>query len=91
MTFDKSAARMTVGQKKFLDTLRQLHAEGKSQFSAEYIAERLWPDGRNRNSNGQVFHLSAGVAGRMLKRCPAVWEVRPRVWETTPERLKSFN
>jgi len=70
-----------------LAALRSLHENGQTRIRAATLAEALWPGRRDHNSNGQVFHLSAGIAGRMLRKCQAVFEVEPRVWEIIPERL----
>ena len=45
------------------------------------VAEQLWPNTRSQNSHGQVFHLGAGIAGRMLRKCRAVVERSRRQWE----------
>lgn len=67
--------------------LRVMHRDGYRFVRAAVVAERLWPNGRTHNANGQVFNLAAPVAARMLRRCPAVTEVEPRRWEIIPERL----
>jgi hypothetical protein len=74
-------------QADLLDVLRQLHAQGVTRVRANTVAELLWPHGRSQNANGQVFPLGAGVAGRMLRACPAVREAAPRHWEIQPHRL----
>lgn len=74
-------------QDDLLDCLRKLHSTGVSRVRAGIIAERLWPAGRQDNANGQVFPLSAGVAGKMLRKCAAVREVGDRQWEILPHRL----
>lgn len=66
-----------------------LYQQGVTAISAARVAEHLWPDGRRNNANGQVFHLSAGVAGRMLRRSRLVWEFEPRHWEIVPEYIES--
>lgn len=76
------------------DVLRELeamHASGIRSFRANMLAERLWPDQRRQNTNGQVFPLASGAAGRMLRRCAAVIEVREREWEIIPDRLPNYN
>lgn len=70
-----------------LGVLRSHHERGNNSIRASTLADALWPDCRASNTNGQVFNLSSGVAGRMLRKCCAVWEVSPRVWEIIPERL----
>jgi hypothetical protein len=65
----------------------KMHREGVTTLRANTLAERLWPDGRHHNSNGQVFHLGAAVAARLLRQCPAVLEKRPRLWEILPHRV----
>ena len=70
-----------------MSALREIHASGVRTTTAAMVAERLWPTGRCHNANGQVFHLSAGIAGRMLRRCRAVYETQPRRWEIIPEYL----
>jgi hypothetical protein len=59
--------------------------------SAGQVADELWPDGRRSNSRGQVMHVGAGVAGRMLRRSRAVAEVAPKRWEIVPEYLEQPN
>lgn len=76
------------------DVLRELeamHASGIRSFRANTLAERLWPDQRRQNTNGQVFPLGSGVAGRMLRRCAAVIKVRECEWQIIPERLPNSN
>ena len=67
--------------------LRQLHARGVEEVAASTIAELLWPNGRHNNARGQVFHLGASVAARMLRQCPAVFEAESKRWILVPERL----
>lgn len=74
-------------QADLLSTLKKMHESGITTVSASQIAEMLWPGGRTHNSNGQVFPLSAGVAGRMLRACPAVMETGNRVWMILDHRL----
>ena len=74
-------------QDDLLRALRLLRAKGYKVVSAATVAEQLWPNGRTHNSNGQVFHLSAGIAGRMLRKCPAVVEGMPRQWVIVQERI----
>lgn len=74
-------------QTDVLRTLAAMHETGIKSFRANMLAERLWPNQRHSNANGQVFALGAGVAGRMLKRCEAVFEVRNREWVIIPHRL----
>lgn len=79
---------MSATQQDLLTALRKLHKTGIKHVSAGFVAELLWPDSRRQNANGQVFHLSAGAAGRMLRRCHAVREYRNRIWEILPHRLQ---
>ena len=74
-------------QDELLRALRALHARGQKVVSAAMVAEQLWPSGRTQNSNGQVFNLCAGIAGRMLRKSRAVHEKSPRQWEILEERL----
>jgi hypothetical protein len=74
-------------QDDLLRALRALHAKGYKVVSAATVAQQLWPSGRTHNSNGQVFHLSAGIAGRMLRKCRAVVETTPRQWTILEERV----
>lgn len=67
--------------------IRTLHREGVTTVGASQLAERLWPNGRRQNSQGQVFHLGAAVAARLLRRCKAVREREPRRWEILPHRI----
>ena len=67
--------------------IAKMHSEGVKTLRANCLAERLWPGGRHHNANGQVFHLGAAVAGRLLRDCPAVREREPRLWEILPHRL----
>lgn len=64
-----------------------MHAEGICTLRASTLAERLWPEGRHHNANGQVFPLGSAVAARLLRRCPAVHEKEWRLWEILPHRL----
>lgn len=75
------------GADAVLNTLRDLYDRGHRHIRAATLAVELWPGGRCHNSNGQVFPLSAGAAGRKLRKCRAVWEAEPRLWEILPERL----
>ncbi len=68
--------------------IRTLHLEGVTTVGASQLAERLWPNGRHQNSQGQVFHLGAAVAARLLRCCPAVREREPRRWEILPHRIE---
>lgn len=74
-------------QDDLLRALRLLHAKGYKVVSAATVAEQLWPNGRTHNSNGQVFHLGAGIAGRLLRKCHAVVEGPPRQWVIVQERI----
>ena len=74
-------------QADLLNVLRELHGRGHRRVRAGTVAERLWPDARTQNANGQVFPLGAGVAGRMLRACKAVREVEPREYEILSHRL----
>ena len=67
--------------------IAEMHAEGVATLRANSLAERLCPDGRHHNANGQVFHLGAAVAARLLRQCPAVREKETRLWEILPYRL----
>lgn len=73
---------------RLLAALLSLHTKGPRRFRANILAERLWPDTRGQNANGQVFNLAAGVAGRLLRRSPAVREVARGEWEIRPHRLQ---
>lgn len=74
-------------QNDSMNCLREMHAAGITRLRVNTIAERLWPVGCQRNANGQVFSLSAGVAGKMLRKCAAVREVGDREGEILPRRL----
>jgi hypothetical protein len=74
-------------QSDLLSVLRDMHLRGKSTVRANTVAEALWPNGRTNNANGQVFMLSAGAAGRMLRACKAVSEISPREWQILAHRL----
>lgn len=65
-----------------------MHREGVTTIAANMLAERMWPEGRRQNAHGQVFHLGAAVAARLLRRCPAVRETEPRRWQILPHRIK---
>jgi len=87
---DSNVTRKThqsVGSSDVLSALKVLRERGHTTIRAVTLAEILWPGRRHHNSNGQVFHLSAGIAGRMLRRCSAVYEIEPRVWQIIDERL----
>lgn len=74
-------------QADVLRILAEMHSQGIGTLRASSLAERLWPERRNENANGQVFPLGAGIAGRMLRQCKAVQEVSPREWQILPHRL----
>lgn len=67
--------------------IAKMHSKGITTLRANWLAVRLWPWRRRQNANGQVFHLGAAVAARLLRNCPAVWEKEPRLWEILPHRL----
>lgn len=72
----ESLCRLTwkfmANQADLLLVLRDLAGLGQLRERPSTVAERLWPDARTQNANGQVFPLGAGVAGRMLRKCNAV-------------------
>lgn len=70
-----------------LGAIASMHSEGVRTLRAGTLAERLWPESRHHNANGQVFPLGAAVAARLLRRCPAVQETEFRLWEILPHRL----
>ncbi len=70
-----------------LREIAAMHASGVRTLRANTLAERLWPGRRQHNANGQVFPLGAGVAARLLRKCPAVREKEWRLWEILPHRL----
>lgn len=70
-----------------IQEIAAMHSEGVITLRANCLAERLWPQGRRQNSNGQVFHLGAAVAAQLLRRCPAVREKESRLWEILPHKL----
>lgn len=70
-----------------LSQLAAMHRDGITTVRASALAERLWPGRRHTNANGQVFHLGAAVAARLLRACPAAWEKEHRLWQIIPERL----
>jgi hypothetical protein len=74
---------------KVLREIAALHNAGIKRFQANTLAERLWPEGRHHNANGQVFHLGSAIAARLLRKCPAVQETEFRIWEILPHRLPS--
>lgn len=76
-------------QADLLCTLRSLYERGQRRVRAVTVADHLWPGARSNNARGQVFNMSAGVAGRMLKACKAVREVSPREYEILGHRLGS--
>lgn len=65
-------------QAELLGVLRDFHDRGQRRVRASTVAELLWPGARSQNTDGQVFPLGAGVAGRMLKARKAVREIAPR-------------
>ena len=73
-----------------IQEIAAMHSEGVMTLRANCLAERLWPWGRRQNANGQVFHLGAAVAARLLRKCPAVQEREPRLWEILPHRLPAL-
>lgn len=74
-------------QSDLLSALRDIHGRGQRRVRGSTVADLLWPDGRTHNARGQVFHLGAGVAGRMLKSCKAVREIAPGEYEILSHRL----
>jgi hypothetical protein len=70
-----------------LREIAAMYADGVRTLRASTLAERLWPECRHHNANGQVFNLGSGVAARLLRKCPAVREKESRVWEILPHRL----
>jgi hypothetical protein len=78
---------MSATDEAVLREIAAMHGEGVSRLRANTLAERLWPAGRHHNANGQVFHLGAAVAARLLRRCPAVRESEWRIWEILPHWL----
>lgn len=73
-----------------LHELAAMHSEGVVTLRANSFAERLWPGRRHHNANGQVFHLGAATAARLLRACPAVREKEHRLWEILPHRLPAI-
>lgn len=69
--------------------LAEMYLDGFRRVAANTVAERLWPAGRRKNSRGQVFHLGAAMAARMLRRCHGVAEVEWRRWEILPPNTDS--
>lgn len=74
-------------QSVLLSVLRDMHAPGKNTVRANTVAEALWPNARPYNANGQIFALSAGVAGCMLKADKALSEISLREWQILAHRL----
>lgn len=70
-----------------MNVLRSLYGLGRHRVRGGTVAELLWPGARSQNANGQVFHLGAGAAGRMLKACRAVREISPGEYEILSYRL----
>jgi hypothetical protein len=79
----------TMNQADLLGVLAKLHRSGRETVTASMVAEELWPNARHNNANGQVFNLSAGVAGRMMERCRAVVRTDTRTWVIVPEYLET--
>lgn len=71
------------------DALMSLYSAGYSHVTAAQVAEILWPEGRTKNGNGQVFHLGAARAAAMLRGTRAAFEVEHRRWEIVPEYLSA--
>ena len=61
--------------------LAEMYRAGHRVVTAGAVAERLWPAGRRHNTRGQVFHLGAAVAARLLRRSRKAVEVEWRRWE----------
>lgn len=78
---------MKTTEEQVMRELQAMHVAGVKTIRANLLAEHLWPSGRRHNSKGQVFHLGAATAARLLRRCPAAWEKEPRLWEILPHRL----
>ena len=70
-----------------MQILWSLYQNGYRTVTANQVADCLYPDAHKMNRNAQVFNQAAGVTGRMLRQCKAVYEVRNRQWEIIPERL----
>ena len=80
--------RLTVDD-QVMQAINAMFLAGVVTFRANMLAEHLWPDGRHHNAKGQVFHLGAAAAARLLRRCPAVFEREFRLWEILPHRLSA--
>ena len=75
---------MNPGCEQLETVLKDMYREGIREVAANTVAERLWPHGRRHNCRGQVFHLGAAVAARMLRRCNLAVETRWRRWTILP-------
>lgn len=75
---------MSAACKRLEAVLAEMYMAGNRRVAANTVAERLWPDGRRHNANGQTYHLGAAVAARMLRRCRFAVEVEWRRWEILP-------
>jgi hypothetical protein len=71
----------------FLEALTRMHKRGVTRLTAQCLADEMWPTARRSNSNGQVFNLASGLAGRWLRRYRGCSEVEHRQWEIVPEFL----
>lgn len=80
---------MTETRKKLIECLRTFASDNIFLVSASHIAERLYPNTRSENANGQVFNLAAGVVGRQLRkyRISGVYEIKTGLWEIHPDLL----
>ena len=73
--------------KELVSCLRSLCESGVFVVTAGRVADLMYPDAKQQNSNGQCFNLSSGTVGRMLRRTQGVYENRPRVWTIEPSLL----
>lgn len=75
---------MSTGCNRLERVLAEMYRDGMRTVVANTVAERMWPNGRRNNAQGQVFHLGSAVAARMLRRCRMAVEIEWRRWEILP-------
>lgn len=84
VALERRVGRHGTGCKRLEAVLAEMYLDGFRTVAANTVAERMWPDGRRHNSQGQTFHLGAAIAARMLRRCRMAVEFEWRRWEILP-------
>lgn len=80
---------MSEARKRLIECLHSFASDNILRVTASMIAERLYPNARTHNSNGQVFNLASGSVGRQLRTAHirGVYEIENQVWKIEPNLL----